>query len=221
MSIIGNDWDEILKDEFSKSYYVTLRAFLKNEYNTKIIYPKPNDVLKAFRLTPFNAVKVVILGQDPYHQEGQAEGFCFSVPTSVPAPSSLQNIFKELQNEFNVKRTCTSLTDWAEQGVLLLNTVLTVEQNKPASHQNKGWETFTTQVIKALNNKPQPIVFMLWGNHAGAKKELITNKNHLVLQTSHPSGLSCNRGFLGCNHFKTANKFLEKNGHPPINWLGK
>jgi len=213
-----NGWDEILEPEFEKEYYKNLRQFLKSEYSNYTIHPDMHDIFNCFRLCPYNDVKVVILGQDPYVQKGQAHGFCFSVKENIPLPGSLQNIYKELETDVNfVKTKRGDLTAWAREGVLLLNTVLTVREATPGSHRRKGWETLTDAVISALNNHKTPVVFMLWGNDAKTKKSLITNKNHLILESAHPSPLSCT-GFFGCRHFSKANEFLKNNQIQPINW---
>lgn len=213
-----NGWDEILEPEFEKEYYQNLRQFLKAEYSNYTIYPDMHDIFNCFRLCPYNDVKVVILGQDPYVQKGQAHGFCFSVKENIPLPGSLQNIYKELEKDVNFKSTKRGdLTAWAKQGVLLLNTVLTVREATPRSHKQKGWETLTDAVISSLNIHKTPVVFMLWGNDAKTKKSLITNKNHLILESAHPSPLSC-MGFFGCKHFSKANEFLKNNQIESINW---
>ena len=208
-----------MADQFQSEYYLSLRQFLKNEYRTKRIYPSMYDIFNAFHLTPYENVKVVILGQDPYHGPNQAHGLCFSVKKGVAQPPSLKNIFKELSSAYG----CTipdhgCLTDWAEQGVLLLNTVLTVVQHRPRSHRDRGWELFTDKVIQILNERTKPIVFLLWGNDARRKKHLLSNPNHLVLESAHPSPLSASRGFFGNNHFKKANLFLQNNNLKQINW---
>ncbi|MCL1901925.1 MAG: uracil-DNA glycosylase [Firmicutes bacterium] len=213
-----NGWDEILGPEFEKEYYKSLRQFLKSEYSSYIIYPNMHDIFNCFRLCPYNDVKVVILGQDPYVQKGQAHGFCFSVKENIPLPGSLQNIYKELAADVNfVKTNSGDLTAWAKQGVLLLNTVLTVREATPGSHRRKGWEILTDAVISALNSHKSPVVFLLWGNDAKTKKSLITNQNNLILESAHPSPLSCT-GFFGCKHFSKANEFLKNNELTPINW---
>ena len=215
---LKNDWDLILKDLFNSPLYLQIREFLKKEYFTQTIYPPMQDIFNCFKLTPFSKVKVVILGQDPYHNPGQAHGLCFSVKNS-PFPPSLKNIFKEIADEFNTPiRTNGNLTDWAEQGVLLLNTSLSVRQNQANSHSNCGWQAFTDEVIKILNDNPNPIVYLLWGGNARSKKKLITNKNHLILESAHPSPLSAYAGFFGNNHFKKCNEFLIKNNLEPIKW---
>ena len=217
--MIGNDWDSVLADEFSRDYFVRIMDFVNEEYKTKTIYPPYDDIFNAFKLTPLSEVKVVILGQDPYHEEGQAHGLAFSTPPGRPIPRSLRNIFKEISMEYDCpvpESGC--LEDWAKQGVFLLNTVLTVEQGNANSHSKCGWQDFTDNIIRILNKQDRPIVFMLWGKQAEKKKEMITNPNHLVLITSHPSPFSARRGFLGSNHFKTANEFLKENNIDEINW---
>ena len=217
--MIGNDWDILLKDEFNKDYFKNLEEFVLNEYNTKTIYPPFGDIFNAFKLTPFSEVKVVILGQDPYHEKGQAHGLAFSTPPNRPIPRSLKNIFKEIANEYGYLIPDSGcLESWANQGVFLLNTVLTVEEGNANSHSKCGWQTFTNNVIKLLNKKESPIVFLLWGKQAEVKKELLNNPSHLVLVTSHPSPFSARRGFFKSNHFKLANDFLKKNNISQINW---
>ena len=219
MPIIGNDWDEVIGAEFQKPYYQTLRAFLKDEYASKTIYPNMYDVFNALKTTPFSKVKVVILGQDPYHGPGQAHGLCFSVQQGIQPPPSLVNIYKELETDVGMPRPSHGyLQKWAEEGVLLLNATLTVRAGAPMSHKGKGWETFTDAVISALNHAPHPIVFLLWGGNARAKKVLITNPQHLILETVHPSPLSAYNGFFGCRHFSRANAFLASHGMAPIQW---
>lgn len=216
---IGNDWDGILSDEFKKEYYLSLREFLKTEYFTRKIYPPMNDIFNALKYTSFENTKVVILGQDPYHGYGQAHGLCFSVKNGVAYPPSLQNIFKELKAEFGIEPPESGeLVGWARQGVLLLNTTLTVREASPQSHKGRGWEILTDRIISEIDKKDTSVVFMLWGGNARAKKSLITNKNHLVLECAHPSPLSAWNGFFGCGHFKTANEFLTKNGREAIDW---
>ena len=216
---IGNDWDSILADEWEKEYYLSLRQFLKREYATQTVYPNMHDIFNALKYTSFADVKVVIIGQDPYHGPGQAHGLCFSVQPGVEPPPSLKNMFKELATDVG-KPTPQSgdLTAWAKQGVLLLNTVLTVRQSQPTSHQGQGWEQFTDRVIAELNNKTTPVVFLLWGAHAQRKAQLITNPIHYKLATVHPSPLSASRGFFGCRHFSKTNALLEKHGMTPIQW---
>ena len=216
---IGNDWDKLLSEEFNKEYYLSLRDFLKQEYFTKTIYPPMNDIFNALKYTSHKDTRIVILGQDPYHGEGQAHGLCFSVKPGVKFPPSLNNIFKELYAEYGINPPkAGELTGWAKQGVLLLNTTLTVREGQPASHKGHGWEILTDKIISCVNEKDEPVVFILWGGHARAKKALITNPRHLILESAHPSPLSAYNGFFGCNHFKTANEFLKKNGKDEINW---
>jgi len=216
---LGNDWDLILKEEFEKDYYLKLREFLKTEYRNYRIYPDMYDIFNALRYTSFNDVKVVILGQDPYHGAGQAHGLCFSVQKGVEPPPSLKNIYKELNAELGLSiPSHGELTKWAKQGVLLLNTVLTVREATPNSHKNCGWEIFTDAVIKHLNNREKPIVFLLWGANARAKTALITNPNHKIFTCAHPSPLSAYNGFFGCGHFSKTNEFLKSIGETPIDW---
>ena len=217
--MIGNDWDIVLESEFKKDYFIKIKEFIDCEYSSKTIYPPYNEIFNAFKLTPLSNVKVVILGQDPYHEKGQAHGLAFSTPKDRPIPRSLNNIFKELNAEYSYKiPTSGCLEKWAKEGVFLLNTVLTVEDGNANSHSKCGWQIFTDNVIKILNKQTNPIVFMLWGKQAEAKNVLITNTNHKVLITSHPSPFSARRGFFGCNHFKLANEFLKDNGISEINW---
>ena len=217
--MIGNDWDLVLEEEFEKEYFKEIMSFVEEEYKTKTIYPPREEIFNAFKLCPPNNVKVVILGQDPYHEKGQAHGLAFSTPEGHPIPRSLKNIFKEIKEEYDYpipESGC--LESWAKQGVFLLNTVLTVEEANANSHSKCGWQTFTDNVIKILNEQDRPIVFLLWGKQAELKKELIGNPNHLVLISSHPSPFSDRRGFFGCNHFKLANEFLKDNNLEEINW---
>ena len=217
--MIGNEWDSVLEEEFKKDYFLKIKEFTDEEYKTKTIYPPKEQIFNAFKYCSINNVKVVILGQDPYHEEGQAHGLAFSTPAGHPIPRSLKNIVKEIKEEYNYPIPDSGqLTPWAKQGVFLLNTVLTVEEGKANSHSDCGWQIFTDNVIKILNNEDHPIVFMLWGKQAEKKKELITNPNHLILISSHPSPFSARRGFLGCNHFKLANEFLKENGLDEIDW---
>lgn len=212
---LGNDWDEILEEEFKKEYYISLREFLKEEYSTRIIYPDMYDIFNALKFTPYNKVKAVILGQDPYHEPGQAHGLCFSVKKGVQKPPSLVNIFKELRDDLGIEIPKDGyLESWAKEGVLLLNTVLTVQEHKANSHAGKGWEIFTDRIIELLNERHEPMVFILWGANARRKKELITNSNHLILESVHPSPLSAHRGFFGGKYFSRTNSFLKE----PINW---
>ena len=217
--MIGNNWDIKFKDEFKKEYFTNLMNFIKNEYKTKTIYPKQNEVFNAFRYTDFNNVKVVIIGQDPYHGPNQAEGLSFSVSNEVLKPPSLQNIFKELESDLGIPfPKHNSLKPWAKQGVLLLNAVLTVEEHKPTSHKDKGWERFTDDVIKIINKKQQPVVFILWGAFARSKKNLITNPKHLIIESAHPSPFSARNGFFGSKPFSRTNEFLRKNNLKEIDW---
>ena len=213
-----NKWDKILEKEFKKEYLVNLFKFLNLENKTKIIYPSKEDLFKALRYTDYDDVRVVILGQDPYHGEGEANGLCFSVNNGLKIPPSLRNIFKELENDLNIKRENTDLTDWAKQGILLLNTVLTVEKDKPFSHRNKGWEIFTDTIILKLNEKNEPIVFVLWGNAAKEKKKLITNNIHKIVESAHPSPLSYERGFKGSKPFSKINNYLTLQNTKEIDW---
>ena len=215
----NNSWDILLKDEFEKPYYLNLRKFLAQEYKTQTIYPHMNDIFNALKYTDYQNVKVVILGQDPYHQPNQAHGLCFSVKKGVNPPPSLQNMYKEIHAEYGYPiPDHGELTYWAEQGVLMLNTVLTVRESQPNSHKGMGWEIFTDDIISLLNQRPEPMVFLLWGANARAKTKLITNPAHLVLTSAHPSPLSAYNGFFGNNHFKKANEFLKQNGMAEIDW---
>lgn len=216
---IGNSWDEVLKGEFDKEYYLKLREFLKAEYGTRVIYPNMYDIFNALKFTAYEDVKAVILGQDPYHQPGQAHGLCFSVQKGVQIPPSLVNIYKELESDLGIKPASHgNLESWAKNGVLLLNTVLTVRQNQANSHKGKGWEIFTDRVIELLNQRKQPMVFILWGNNAKAKEKLITNPNHLIIKSAHPSPLSAHYGFWGGRYFSRTNEFLESTGQEPVDW---
>lgn len=216
---IGNDWDELLSEEIQKEYYLKLRAFLAKEYKTGTIYPDMYDIFNALKLTPYNDVKVVIIGQDPYHGQGQAHGLCFSVLPGVTPPPSLVNIYKEIQAEYGTEPSKNGdLTRWAKQGVLLLNTVLTVRAGMANSHRGMGWEIFTDKIIQLLNEREKPIVFILWGGNAKRKQSLITNPNHLVLTAAHPSPLSAYNGFFGCGHFRKCNDFLISKNQEPIEW---
>jgi len=216
-------WLNHIGAEFHKPYMQKLKSFLKEEkVNGKIIYPKEDDIFNALNITPFDKVRVVILGQDPYHGEGQAHGLSFSVPDGVKPPPSLMNIYKELALELGAPIPKSgNLTHWAEQGVLLLNATLTVEHSLAGSHQNKGWEQFTDAIIRTVNEQHKHIVFMLWGSYAQKKGAFIDHKKHLVLEAPHPSPLSAHRGFLGCGHFKAANAYLEKNNLSSISWIGE
>lgn len=217
---LDDSWKKVLIDEFDKDYMVRLREFLRQEKQQgKVIFPRGDEYFKAFDTTPFEKVKVVILGQDPYHGPRQAHGLCFSVQKGVAFPPSLLNIFKELHADLGLPiPTHGCLTHWAEQGVLLLNSVLTVEQGRAAAHQGKGWELFTDRVIRELAEQREGVVFMLWGSYAIKKGQFIDRKRHLVLTAPHPSPLSAHRGFLGCKHFSQANAFLQSRGEKPIDW---
>lgn len=216
---LGNDWDEILSDEWGKPYYRQLHGFLKEEYSKTTVYPDMYDIFNALKYTSFADTRAVIIGQDPYHGPGQAHGLCFSVKKGVPLPPSLVNIYKEITDDLGVAMPKHGeLTGWARQGVLLLNTVLTVRAGQPNSHKDKGWEIFTDRVISELNRKETPIVFLLWGANAEKKARVITNPIHKKLITMHPSPLSAYRGFFGCRHFSKANEILAASGQPPIKW---
>ncbi|GAA0428392.1 uracil-DNA glycosylase [Lentibacillus halophilus] len=219
MTILTNDWASIIEKEFQKDYYVQLRSFLKQEYGTGAVYPGMYDIFNALHYTRYDNTKVVILGQDPYHGPNQAHGLSFSVQPEVTVPPSLKNIYKELNEDLGVPipdHGC--LTDWAEQGILLLNTVLTVRAGQPASHRGKGWEYFTNEVIRQVNAKQDPVVFILWGRHAQAKESLITAPHHLILKSPHPSPFSAHKGFFGSRPFSRANQFLQEAGRTPIDW---
>ena len=219
MAAINNDWLGAISGEFKKPYYRELFEFVKAEYGKHVIYPNSDDIFNAFHFTPLSEVKVVILGQDPYHNVGQAHGLCFSVKPDVEIPPSLVNIYKELEEDLGCKVPNNGyLKKWAEQGVLMLNTVLTVRAHQAASHQGKGWEKFTDAVIEAVNAQDRPIVYMLWGKPAQSKIPMLTNPKHLILKAPHPSPLSAYRGFFGCKHFSQANAFLEQNGLEKIDW---
>ena len=216
---LGNDWDKLLKEEFNKPYYLALRQFLIEEYRTQVIYPPKEDLFNALKATSYQDTKVVILGQDPYHGLGQAHGMAFSVNPGIAIPPSLRNIYKELQDSLGCSIPDNGyLMPWAKQGVLLLNTVLTVRAGQPQSHQNKGWEILTDEIIKLLNQKDETVIFLLWGSPAKKKMNLITNPKHVVLTAVHPSPLSAHRGFFGCNHFKQVNEILERQGRETIDW---
>lgn len=217
--MITNDWLTVLGPEFKKPYYKSLYEKVNEEYRTRTVYPPGPELFKAFDLTPLSEVKVVILGQDPYHEPGQAEGLCFSVKQGIEQPPSLVNIYRELHNELGCYIPKSgSLVPWAKQGVLLLNTLLTVRAHQAFSHKGIGWEQFTDAAIRAVNEVDRPVVFMLWGRPAGEKAALLDNPKHLVLKCAHPSPLSASRGFFGCGHFVACNEFLAANGITPINW---
>lgn len=216
---LPNEWSNALQDETEKDYFKELCTFVEDEYNSNVIYPPKEDVFNALKYTSLEDVKVVILGQDPYFNEKQAHGLCFSVQRGVDVPPSLRNIYTELETDLGLVRPNNGyLTKWAKQGVLMLNTVLTVRAENPNSHQGKGWEKFTDAIIRKLNEQDRPIVYMLWGKPAQTKIKMLNNPNHLILKAPHPSPLSAYRGFFGCKHFSTANDFLEKNGLLPIDW---
>lgn len=216
--MIGNDWDIILEEEYKKDYFLKIKEKVRNEYKNKTIFPPANRVFYAFRQTSYKDTRVVILGQDPYHGVGEANGLCFSVNVGIKMPPSLMNIYKELYDDIGIKRNTTDLSDWAKSGVLLLNSVLTVEKDKPASHKFIGWEEFTDNVIKKLNEKDEPVVFILWGNFAKSKAKYITNPKHLVITSSHPSPFSVHYGFFGSKPFSRTNEFLKKNNLKEIEW---
>lgn len=216
---IGNEWDGILKGEFEKEYYLKLREFLKYEYSHYDVYPNMYDIFNSLKYTSYNSVKAVILGQDPYHEPGQAHGLCFSVKKGTPLPPSLQNIYKELYSDLGIPPAKHGeLISWAQNGVLMMNTVLTVRRGQANSHKNHGWEIFTDRVIELLNQREKPIVFILWGANARSKTKLITNPNHFILQSAHPSPLSAYNGFFGNKHFSKTNEFLVQHGIEPIDW---
>ena len=216
--MINKKWDIVLKDEFKKDYFRNLGIFVKGEYKTKTIFPPYQNIFDALRFTDYDDVKVVILGQDPYHGLGEAHGLSFSVRKGVKMPPSLLNILKELYNDLGIKRTTSDLTDWAKQGVLLLNSIMTVEKDKPLSHKDKGWEIFTDTVISKLNERKDPVVFVLWGSFARSKKELVTNPSHKIIESVHPSPLSASRGFFGSKPFSKINNYLKSIGKDEIKW---
>ena len=216
---IGNSWDDVLSGEFEKEYYVQLREFLKEEYSSHKVYPAMENIFRALKETPFDKVKAVILGQDPYHEPGQAQGLCFSVPEGIKQPPSLVNIFKEIRSDLGISTPSHgNLLSWAHEGVLLLNAVLTVREHEANSHKGKGWEQFTDRIISLLNDRPEPVVFILWGANAKAKASLITGPQHCIITGAHPSPLSAHNGFWGGKYFSRTNEFLEENGCEPINW---
>lgn len=219
MGAIENDWKEKLAYEFEQPYYRELYRFLIKEYHERVIYPPSEDIFNAFHLTPVSKVKAVILGQDPYHEPGQAEGLCFSVKPGVAIPPSLENIYKELHDDIGFRIPNNgSLVKWAKEGVLLLNSLLTVRAHAAFSHKGKGWEEFTDAAVRVLNKEDRPIVFLLWGKSAQDKGAVLNNPKHLILKAPHPSPLSAYRGFFGCKHFSRANEFLKANGETPIDW---
>lgn len=217
---ITNDWLPVVQEECKKDYYRELFSFVKNEYATQVVYPPSDDIFNAFHLTPLSKVKVLILGQDPYHEENQAHGLSFSVPVSQPKiPPSLQNIYRELNSDLGCYIPNNGyLKKWADQGVLMLNTVLTVRSGAANSHKGRGWEQFTDAIIRAVNAKDEPVVYMLWGSPAQSKIPMLNNPGHLILKTVHPSPLSAYRGFFGCKHFSQCNEFLKSKGLEPIDW---
>lgn len=219
MAAISNDWAEKISAEYRKPYYRELFNFIKEEYSKVVVYPPSEDIFNAMHLTPLSKVKCVILGQDPYHEPGQAHGLCFSVKPDIKIPPSLENIYKELHDDIGFAIPNHGyLEEWAKQGVLLLNTVLTVQAHRAFSHRGKGWEQFTDAIIRTVNEIDRPVVFLLWGKPAQEKKALLNNPKHLILEAPHPSPLSAYRGFFGCRHFSKANDFLMKNGETPIDW---
>ncbi len=219
LAMITGDWLDAVGAEFHKPYYKELYEFVKQEYSTHVVYPPSEDLFNALHFTPLSNVKVLILGQDPYHEPGQAQGMCFSVGKGVQIPPSLVNIYKELHEDLGCEIPSHGyLKKWAEQGVLLLNTVLTVREHAANSHQGKGWEQFTDAIIRAVNEQDRPVVYMLWGSSAQSKIPMLTNPKHLVLKAPHPSPLSAYRGFFGCHHFSQCNHFLEEHGVSPIDW---
>ena len=219
MVSLGNDWDKILENEFKKDYYLKIRNFLKSEYSSYTVFPSMYDIFNALKYTAYSDTRVVILGQDPYHEIGQAHGLSFSVKKGIKIPPSLVNIYKELKSDIGMEiPNHGELTSWANQGVLLLNATLTVKEGQANSHQSIGWSIFTDEIIKKLNDRNEPIVFILWGGNARSKKKYITNSNHLIIESAHPSPLSAYNGFFGSRPFSRANEFLILNGYPPINW---
>ncbi|HCM30176.1 MAG TPA: uracil-DNA glycosylase [Bacteroidales bacterium] len=216
---IESSWLEVLKDEFRQPYFIEIKKFLLEDKKKYRVFPPGQLIFNAFNLTPFDKVKIVIIGQDPYHGYGQAHGLCFSVPKGVAKPPSLQNIFKELKEDLNINPPeHGDLTGWAKQGVFLLNAILTVRENTPESHRNIGWEKFTNAAIENLSDKKEHLVFMLWGSYAQEKEKLIDNTKHLILKAAHPSPFSANKGFFGCHHFSKANQYLIANNIDPIKW---
>lgn len=216
--MINKRWDVVLKDEFKKDYFRNLGIFIKNEYKNKTVFPPYENIFDALRFTDYDEVKVVILGQDPYHGLKEAHGLSFSVKEEIKTPPSLLNIFKELYNDLGIKRNKSDLTDWAKEGVLLLNSIMTVVKDKPLSHKDKGWEIFTDTIISKLNDREDPVIFVLWGSFARSKKELITNSRHKIIESVHPSPLSANRGFFGSKPFSKINKYLSEMNKEKINW---
>lgn len=216
--MINKEWDKVLNEEMKKDYFKNLGIFVKQEYKEKQIFPPYENIFDALRFTDYDKVKVVILGQDPYHGLGEAHGLSFSVREGIKMPPSLLNIFKELYSDLGIKRTKSDLTDWANEGVLLLNSIMTVEKDKPLSHKDKGWEVFTDNVIAKLNEREKPVIFVLWGNFARSKKILITNPQHKIIESAHPSPLSASRGFFGSKPFGKINNYLKNMGELEIKW---
>ena len=216
--MINKKWDVVLKDELKKDYFKKLGIFVKNEYKTKTVFPNYKNIFNALKLTDYDEVKVVILGQDPYHGIGEAHGLSFSVKEGIKMPPSLQNIFKELYSDLGIKRTKSDLTDWSKEGVLLLNSIMTVIKDTPLSHKNRGWEIFTDTIISKLNEREDPVIFLLWGSFARGKIELITNKRHKIIESVHPSPLSANRGFFGSKPFSKINNYLKEMNKEEIHW---
>ena len=216
--MINKQWDVVLKDEFKKDYFNKLGTFIKSEYKNKVIFPPYSHIFDALRYTDYDEVKVVILGQDPYHGVGEAHGLSFSVMEHVKMPPSVVNIFKELYSDLGIQRTSSNLTDWAKDGGLLLNSILSVEKDKPLSHKNKGWEIFTDRIIQLLNEREKPVVFIFWGSYARSKKAFITNSRHCVIESVHPSPLSAYHGFFGSKPFSKANNFLSQHGMDIVHW---
>lgn len=216
--MINKKWDEVLSEEVKKDYFKNLGIFVKSEYKNKTVFPPYKNIFDALRFTDYDEVKVVILGQDPYHGLGEAHGLSFSVKEGIKMPPSLLNIFKELKSDLGIERTKTDLTDWAKQGVLLLNSIMTVIKDSPLSHKNKGWEFFTDNIIKKLNEREDPVIFVLWGNFARSKKSLITNPRHKIIESAHPSPLSASRGFFGTKPFSKINNYLKQMNKDEIKW---
>ena len=222
IKLVGNDWDNVLQEEYKKDYFKNIVEFINKEYKQRIIFPPKNKILRALELTSYSDVKVVILGQDPYHGVGEANGLAFAVSDGVKLPPSLLNIYKELYNDLKIMPSnIGNLECWAKEGVLLLNAVLTVEKDKAASHKNVGWETFTDAIIKKINEKSEPVVFILWGNFAKSKKKFITNQKHFIIESTHPSPFSANYGFFGSKPFSKTNEYFIAMGIKPINWKVK
>ena len=219
MNLVGNDWDAFLKEEFSKAYFLTLDGFITSEYSSKTVYPDYENILRALDLTPFHSIKAVILGQDPYHGYGEATGLAFSGPDGIRKPPSLRNIFKELEDDLRTNMPESGcLNNWSKNGVLLLNTSLTVIKDTPASHSKCGWETFTDNIISYISQKSEPVVFILWGKHAQKKKALIDDTRHLVIESAHPSPFAARKGFFGSKPFTRCNDFLDSVGREPVDW---